>query len=131
MPVAHGKRGGPVAWILLASAVLANVTSNVMFRCAMRSAPDLKDPVALFHFAFNPYLLTGFAACGALLVSYLLALREIGLMVSYAVVISLSLVGISLVSAIVLNEATSVRAFAGIGLIVVGIVLIVTSPAAA
>lgn len=120
-----------MAWMLLVSAVLANITSNVMFRHAMRSVPESRDAAALAWFALNPYLLAGFAACGVLLVSYLLALREIGLMVSYAVVISMSLVGISLVSAFMLNEATSLRAVAGMGFIVLGIVLVVTCPVTA
>ena len=120
-----------MAWLLLVVAVMSNVTSNVMFKLAMKSAPVERDFMSIAKFAFNPYLLTGFAACGVLLVCYLLALRNIGLMVSYTFVISMSLVGITTMSVLVMNEAVSARAVGGLGLILVGIVLLVSSPATA
>ncbi|MDB5591863.1 hypothetical protein [Enterovirga sp.] len=120
-----------MAWLLLVAAVLSNVTSNVMFRFAMQSSPDTRDLGALLRFAVNPYLLTGFAACGTLLICYLLALRHIGLMLSYTFVISMSLVGITLASVFVLQESISLKAFAGLALIVLGIVLVISSPASA
>jgi multidrug transporter EmrE-like cation transporter len=120
-----------MAWLLLVVAVLSNVTSNVMFRYAMQSFPETRDFGALVRFAFSPYLLAGFAACGTLLICYLLALRHIGLMLSYVFVISMSLVGISLASVFVLNEGMSAKAFVGVALIVAGLVLVVSSPARA
>ena len=120
-----------MAWLLLAVAVLSNVTSNIMFKVAMRSLPTERDLGAMLRFALNPFLVTGFAACATLLVCYLLALRSLGLMVSYTVVISMSLVGITVVSVFVLHEGVSGRALAGIGLVLAGIALLTTSPAAA
>lgn len=113
-----------MAWIFLTVAVLSNVTSNMMFKFAMAGFPEERSFETLFRFAFNPYLWAGGVACVVLLSCYLLALRDLGLMMSYVFVISLSMVGISIASSLFLGEAVSLQSAAGMALIIGGVTLI-------
>lgn len=113
-----------MGWILLAVAVVANIASNFMFKHAMAAFPSEIEAGTLLRFAFNPYLWLGGLSCVVLLGSYLLALREIELMVSYAFVISLSLVGITVLSPLLLDTALSLRSLFGVGLVISGILLL-------
>ena len=116
-----------MAWIFLTIAVLSNVTSNMMFKLAMASFPQERTFETLFRFAFNPYLWIGGLACVLLLGCYLLALRDIGLMMSYVFVISLSMVGISIASVIFLGEPISLQSGAGMALVIAGMTMITSA----
>jgi multidrug transporter EmrE-like cation transporter len=116
-----------MGWILLAVAVAANIASNFLFKTAMASFPETVDAASLFKFAFNPYLWLGGTACVVLLASYLLALREIDLMTSYAFVISLSLVGITVLSPLLLGTTLPLGRIAGVALVISGILLLTLS----
>jgi multidrug transporter EmrE-like cation transporter len=116
-----------MGWILLAVAVTANIASNLLFKNAMAAFPATVDAGSLLRFAFNPYLLLGVTSCAVLLGSYLLALREIDLMTSYAFVISLSLVGITVLSALLLGTQLSPARLAGVALVISGILLLTFS----
>jgi len=113
-----------MAWIFLTVAVLSNITSNMMFKLAMAGFPQERTFETLFRFAFNPYLWAGGLACVLLLSCYLLALRDLGLLMSYVFVISLSMVGISIASSIFLHEPVSLQSALGMALIVGGVTLI-------
>lgn len=113
-----------MAWVLLMVAVASNVAANFMFKFAVAALPAEMTATALFKFAFNPYLWIGAACCAVLLASYLLALRELELMVCYAFVISLSLAGITLVSAVLARGNLQLVSVIGVGLIIAGILLI-------
>ena len=113
-----------MAWVLIALAVVSNVTANFMFKFAVATFPADPTFAALFKFAFNPYLWLGAICCTILLASYLLALREIELMVSYASVISLSLAGITIVTAILQRNGLQMTSVVGVVLIIAGILLI-------
>lgn len=113
-----------MAWLFLSIAVLSNIASNTMFKFAMAAFPQEVTAGTLLRFAFNPHLWLGGLACVLLLGCYLLALREIGLLVSYVFVISLSMVGIGVVSAIVLGEPVSLQSAAGMAFIIAGVTLI-------
>lgn len=113
-----------MAWIFVLLAVCGNILSNVMFKNAMEQAPDELSAGALFGFAFNPYLWAGGFAAVCMLGCYLLALREGGLSVSYATVTSLSLVGITVISALMLREPLSWQSIAGVALVLGGIMMI-------
>src|SRR5690606_35757967 len=99
-------------------------TSNMMFKLAMGAFPQERSFETLLRFAFNPYLWVGGFACVLLLGCYLLALRDLGLMMSYVFVISLSMVGISLVSVLFFGEPFSVKAAIGAAMVVCGMSLI-------
>lgn len=116
-----------LGWILLMVAVVANVASNFLFKSAMAAFPSEISFWSLLRFAFNPYLVLAITCCVVLLGSYLLALRQIELTVSYSVVISLSLVGISLLSPFILNEQLRLQTLAGAALVICGILLITSA----
>lgn len=116
-----------MAWIFLTIAVLSNVTSNMMFKLAMASFPQERTFETLLRFAFNPYLWIGGTACVLLLGCYLLALRDLGLMMSYVFVISLSMVGISIASSLFLGEALSLRVLMGMALVIGGVTMMSTA----
>lgn len=113
-----------MAWIFLTVAVLSNITSNMMFKLAMAAFPQERTFETLLKFAFNPYLWLGGLACVLLLGCYLLALRDIGLMMSYVFVISLSMVGISIASVLFLGEPISFQSALGMALVIAGVSLI-------
>src|SRR5512147_3040934 len=110
-----------MAWVYLLIAVASNIASNFSFKMAMAAFPAEIEFHALIRFALNPYLWFGALCCVTLLITYLLALREIELLVSYAFVISLSLVGITLLSPVLLNEPLKLASIVGAGLVIAGI----------
>lgn len=115
------------SWIYLGLAVIANVSANFFFKTAMASFPHEITFGDLLRFMLNPYLWMGAICCVVLLGSYLMALRQVELAVSYAFVISLSLVGISLLSPLILHEPLRLQAVAGTALVIVGILLITST----
>jgi multidrug transporter EmrE-like cation transporter len=116
-----------MAWIFLTIAVLSNITSNMMFKLAMGSFPEEKTFETLLRFAFNPYLWVGGFACVALLGCYLLALRDLSLMMSYVFVISLSMVGISAASVLFFGDPFSLKTAIGAALVIGGVSLIASA----
>lgn len=113
-----------MAWIFLTVAVLSNIMSNMMFKLAMAAFPQERSFETLFKFAFNPYLWLGGLACVLLLSCYLMALRDLGLMMSYVFVISLSMVGISIASVLFLGEPISFQSALGMAMVIGGVSLI-------
>ncbi len=114
-----------MAWILLGLAVIANVAANMSFKIAMVAFPSSVDAASLFKFLLTPHLWLGATCCGVLLISYLMALRELELTVSYAFVISLSLIGITALSPWILGDGISLQKVLSIGLVVTGLVLLI------
>lgn len=111
-------------WFYLAIAVCANVATNLMLKKTM-AAVDAPFGAALAKQAlFTPWLWGAFIAGGILLGSYLLAIRTLDLSLSYAIVTSAALIGITVFAAIVFGEAMTVMKLSGTALIILGIVLI-------
>jgi multidrug transporter EmrE-like cation transporter len=115
------------SWLYLSLAVVTNVSANFFFKTAMAAFPQETTLHSLLRFAFNPHLWMGALCCVVLLGSYLMALRQIELAIAYAFVISLSLVGISLLSPLILSEPLRLQALLGTALVIAGILLIVSS----
>ncbi len=116
-----------LGWILLMLAVVANISSNFLFKAAMAGFPSEISFGSLLRFALNPYLWMAVLCCAVLLSSYLLALRQIELTVSYSFVISLSLVGIMVLSPVILGEPLRFQTLAGAVLVIAGILLITSA----
>lgn len=117
----------PMAWIFLTGAVIANVASNLAFKRAMQDAPEELSFSAIFPFLFNPFLWIGGLSCCVLLACYLLAIRDLGLSISYAFVTSLSLVGISTAAAILFRETLTLQGGIGIALVIAGLLTLSTA----
>ncbi|MEM6712229.1 MAG: hypothetical protein AAF590_08095 [Pseudomonadota bacterium] len=114
-----------MAWALLCLAVASNIAANMAFKLAMASAPTELALTAIARFLFNPYLWVGATCCGVLLLSYLTALRELELTISYAFVISLSLIGITVLSPVLLGDGLTMQRGLGVALVVAGLVLLI------
>ena len=114
-------------WLWLIIAVVANVVTNVGLKMvAMRidnahARPELRGLIT------EPWLWTAFVAAGALVVAYILALRNLQLEVAYATVTSLALVGVSAASFVMFDERIAVLKIVGIALVIAGIVAMASS----
>ena len=117
-----------MAWALLCLAVACNVAANLFFKLAMVAAPSELDIGAIARFLLNPYLWLGATCCGVLLLSYLTALRDLELTISYAFVISLSLIGITVLSPLLLGDGLSMQRGLGVALVVSGLILLISDP---
>ena len=115
-----------MAWILLCVAVASNVAANMFFKVAMVAFPGELEPNAILKFLLSPHLWLGATCCGVLLISYLMALRELELTISYAFVISLSLIGITALSPLLLGDGLTLQRAIGVALVVVGLVLLIS-----
>lgn len=120
-----------MALLLLSFSVLANVTANLLFKRAMAETPGGFDLSTLQSVIFNWSFWAGGFSAGMVLVFYLLAIRQHELSASYAFTTSLSLVGLTLVSALIFKEPLSLQSIAGTALVVAGIFLITTASLAA
>lgn len=112
------------AWAFIAAAVLANVATNVMLKKLMAGAAAAGG-IPLLIELLTSWWFWGAAMSGIILVgSYLLAIRTLDLSVSYSIVTASALIGISIASALLLDESLSLAKLAGIALIIAGIYLI-------
>ncbi|MBU1174406.1 MAG: hypothetical protein KKH72_03305 [Alphaproteobacteria bacterium] len=117
-----------MAWIILAIGIAANVMSNVFFKQAMAGFPAEVSFGSLLGFAVNPFLWMGGVSAGTMLLCYLFAIKDMDLANAYAAVTSLTLIGVTIVSAIVFREVVSIQSIAGTALVIFGIFLISSTP---
>jgi small multidrug resistance pump len=115
-----------MAWFALAVAVFANVVTNISFKLAVKNVSIGNDDHGIISFLTQPWTWIGICAAFVLLASYLLAIRDIGLGVSYAIVTSCALVLITITAAVVFQERLTFLVFLGLGLIVSGIIVLVS-----
>ena len=108
-----------MAWVYVAIAVVANVATNLLLKKAMTSMSD--EGSLVFQAATSVWLWGGIVAGLVLLGSYLMALRELDLSISYAVVTAAALIGVTLMSALLFNESLNLMKALGVALIIVGI----------
>ena len=96
-----------IAWLALSAAVLANVVTNISLKLAVRKSSI--DPSGHFvvRFFIEPWTWVAVCAGIILLASYLVAIRDIGLGFSYALVTSVALVLITISAAIAFQERLS------------------------
>jgi multidrug transporter EmrE-like cation transporter len=78
----------------------------------------------------QPWTWLGVCAAVLLLGSFLVAIRELGIGISYATVTSLALVLITLLAAMIFKEPLNLMVVVGIALIVSGIVVLMVAQAA-
>jgi spermidine export protein MdtJ len=114
-----------VYWLLLSCAVASNVLANIAFKITMSSIEGDLGPSNFMTAVTRGWFWVAVGASAVLLGSYLLALRQIGLAASYAVVTSSALVAISIASQLVFGERITVAKAIGIIAVVLGLFLIV------
>ena len=116
-----------MAWFALAIAVLANVVANVSLKLAVRTAFAESTEHPVIGILVQSWTWIGVCAAIILLGSYFVAIRDIGLGVSYAIVTSLALVLITIAAAFVFQQRLTLTIFVGMGLIALGIVVLVSA----
>ncbi|MFQ5563766.1 MAG: DMT family transporter [Parvularculaceae bacterium] len=111
-------------WLYLAIAVVANIATNLMLKKTMAAIDAPFGAAFVKETLVSPWLWGALVAGGTLLGSYLLAIRTLDLSLSYAVVTSAALVGITVFAAIAFGEAMTAMKLSGTALIILGIALI-------
>ena len=117
-------------WIFIALAVAANVACNIMLKKAMSGLAGAAGLDLAKQALASPWFWGGAVSGGVLLLSYLLAIRTLDLSVSYAVVTSAALIGITLCAMLFLGEAATAPKLLGVALVIAGIILISRSQGA-
>jgi small multidrug resistance pump len=113
-----------IAWSALSIGVIANVIANISLKYAVRKTSDIPLGHFLVRFLLESWTWIGLCAGVVLLACYLLAIRDLGLGLSYAILTSVALVLVTISAAIAFQERLSPMTFVGIGLIVVGIAVL-------
>jgi multidrug transporter EmrE-like cation transporter len=116
-----------IAWLALSVAVVASVTANVSFKFALTKASANVSGHPIVSFLMQPSTWIGLCAAAVLLANYVLAIRDIGLGFSYAIVTSLSLVLVTITSAIAFQERLNLTIFVGMGLIIFRIAILASA----
>ncbi|WP_138935631.1 DMT family transporter [Roseovarius arcticus] len=111
-------------WCVLLIAVCANVFANVAFKSAMRDIPAPLDLGAISTLFVAPWMWAGMASAVLLLTCFLIAIRGIDLSVAYPAITGLAMVGIILAGNFLFAEALSLQKLAGVGFVIVGIIIL-------
>jgi small multidrug resistance pump len=109
----------------LCLAVLANLGANLALKLATSRVPDQSVTNSVATLLKQPWTWIGIVCAFVLFVSYVLAIREIGLGLSYAVVTTLTLVLVTVTAAFAFQERLGLSTFVGIGLIILGLAILV------
>jgi len=112
-----------MSWVALAIAILANALANIAFKIATLRIPTGGTGQKLWVMLNEPWTWVGAMSAGVLLISYLVAIRTLGLAMTYAMVTSLSLVLITTLTPYIFGDRITVAKLTGIGLIILGIAL--------
>lgn len=114
-----------IYWLFLGCAVVSNIVANVAFKLTMTSLHGANGPGLVVAALSRAWFWVAISASAILLVTYLLALRQLGLAVSYAVVTSSAIVGISIASSVIFGEGVTPARALGIAAVIGGLFLIV------
>ena len=112
------------SWIALVLAVAANIGANVAWKSAVASLSPHAGESSTLQLLRNGYLWVGLALAAVLLVSYLVAIREIPISVAYLAVSALAMVGLVVVDSTFFGLKLGVHNLLGIGLVIVGLALV-------
>jgi drug/metabolite transporter (DMT)-like permease len=110
--------------LLLLGSVACDVTGQVCFKLGIGHASDEAGAPSLAHKIFHsPWIARGIAVYAVEFVLWFAALSRTELSIAFPFA-ALGYVGVALASRFILNERISLRRWAGIGTIVVGVVLV-------
>ena len=112
-----------VSWTALVLAIAANIGANTAFKSAVASLSPRADE-SLLQLLRNGNLWIGLALAAVLLVSYLVAIRQIPMSVAYLTLSALATVGLVVVDSTFFGLKLAVHNFLGIGLVILGLALV-------
>lgn len=110
-------------WVLLAGAILANATANVLVKVAARHLGGAAT-WNLAQMAHNGWLLGGIASFAGALLLYTAALRHFPLTVAYPLMTGVGFVLVTLAAVVFLHEGYPWTRALGTAAILVGVVLL-------
>ena len=120
-----------MTWLALGLAVLFNVLANISLKLATAVMSESASPLTIRAALENVWLWIGGVSCVLLLLSYLYALRGIGLGTTYAAVTSLALILVTVLSSKIFGEPLTASKGIGIVAVIAGIVLIMSNEVSA
>ena len=104
-------------------AIAANIGANTALKSAVVSLSPRAGESLLVQLLRNGYFWIGLALAAVLLVSYLVAIREIPMSVAYLALSALAMVGLVVVDSMFFGLKLSVYNVLGIGLVIAGLAL--------
>lgn len=111
-------------WLVLLLGIASNASASLLIKLALQppfSLPSLDTPWAVFE---NWPLLLGLALYGLAFVLYALALKFFPLNVAHPTLTSGAMASVAVLSVVVLGEALRPAMIAGLGFIVLGVILL-------
>lgn len=111
-------------WLALAICIAANIVANIAVKRAMDGTRLEASWEGFKEIVLQPWLWLGCTLAGVIFVSYLYAIRGVPLSSAYPIATSSATIGIALAGSILFGEAIGVRGIAGIGFVLVGLILI-------
>lgn len=112
------------SWGFLVLSIAANVGANIAFKHFVQTFRLEGSWLSVGRAFLYPSFLIGLCFGFTLLFSYLRALRDLPMATAYTVATSLSIAGITAASVFIYGEALSLRALAGIVVVLIGVTLL-------
>jgi multidrug transporter EmrE-like cation transporter len=113
-----------IYWIALIIAVASNVTSNISLKIAMSEISPTSEKATLLQIIELKSFWIGIFFAGALLCSYLFAIRTLPVSIAYAVVTSLAMVGLLIMERVIFGTTIDTTKLIGIALVIAGVFLL-------
>lgn len=110
-----------LSWAALALAIMANVAANTSLKQAMISVSTDSDKSILLQVLAVPSFWIGLVFAGVLLLSYLVAIRNMPVGTAYAFTTSLAMVGIIIVEHRLFGTPVGMSKAAGIAFVALGV----------
>jgi multidrug transporter EmrE-like cation transporter len=113
-------------WIVLLLGIASNASASLLIKLALQPPhrmPSLKAPLATFQ---NWPLMAGIVLYGSAFVLYAVALKFFPLNIAHPTLTSGAIACVAILSVIVLGEALRPAMLAGLGFIVLGVILLTT-----
>ena len=110
-----------IATFALIVAILANAFANILLKCANMLAEGATSPLAVY---LSPWFLAGMTLFGINMLFYTRALKTMPLAIAYPRLVGGSLLVVTLAAYFWLKEPISPVQFAGMALIMLGIILV-------
>jgi small multidrug resistance pump len=114
-------------WLTLLLGIASNASASLLIKLALQpphQLPSLEDPWAAFQ---NWPLMAGLAFYGSAFVLYAVALKFFPLNIAHPTLTSGAIACVAIFSVVILGEALRLTMLAGLGFIVLGVILLTSS----
>ena len=111
-------------WLALIVCIAANIGANIAVKRAMDATALEASWEGVKAIVLQPWLWLGCSLAGVIFVSYLYAIRGVPLSSAYPIATSSATIGVALAGSLLFGETIGVRGAAGIGFVLIGLMLI-------